>query len=380
MRIEPFRMERMQSRYENYVDFNLSESGVHPLSLREVLGDRDGVEALLSRELGYVQSNGTEELRDRIALFYEGAARANILVTNGGSEANYACLWSLLDKGDRVAYMLPNYLQTWGLSRAFATSADPFRLTPRLQDGSMRWALDVEGLRRAVTKRTRVILVTNPNNPTGGILNEEEMAEVIRCARRVGAWIVADEIYRGAELAAGEVSPTFWGRYDRVVVTSGLSKAFAMPGLRVGWVVAPADFLERFWRRHDYTTLTPGRVSDVLAALAMRPGTRERILDRTRSILRANYPKLEAWLRTHTDHFRWASPAAGAITYAEYDLPIGSSELVERLRQERSVLLVPGDMLGLDKGLRFGFGYDIDRTLAALGLVDDVLAEVGAAH
>ncbi len=376
MTIDLFRMERYQSLHWHLVDYDLSESGVSPMTIRELLGSEAEAEGLLATALGYPLSEGSAESRSNIALWYPGAGEENVSLANGGSEANFLTLWSLLEPGDRLAFMVPNYMQGWGLARHLGEAADTFRL---VLDGE-RWRLDVDGLNRAVTERTRAIMVCNPNNPTGYVLDEEEMSAVIDAADRVGAWIVADEIYRGAELAAGEVSPTFWGRYDRVVVTSGLSKAFAMPGLRVGWVVAPADFLERFWRRHDYTTLTPGRVSDVLAALAMRPGTRERILDRTRSILRANYPKLEAWLRTHTDHFRWASPAAGAITYAEYDLPIGSSELVERLRQERSVLLVPGDMLGLDKGLRFGFGYDIDRTLAALGLVDDVLAEVGAAH
>src|SRR5262245_25987194 len=110
MRIEPFRMERMQSRYENYVDYNLSESGVQPMRPEELLRDPGEREALLSIGLGYSQSNGSEELRDRIARFYDGAARENVLVTNGGSEANYASFWSLLEKEDRVAYMLPNYL------------------------------------------------------------------------------------------------------------------------------------------------------------------------------------------------------------------------------------------------------------------------------
>ncbi len=375
MRIEPFRMERMQSRYENYVDFNLSESGVHPLSLREVLGDRDGVEALLSRELGYVQSNGTEELRDRIALFYEGAARANILVTNGGSEANYACLWSLLDKGDRVAYMLPNYLQTWGLSRAFATSADPFRLTPRLQDGSMRWALDVEGLRRAVTKRTRVILVTNPNNPTGGILNEEEMAEVIRCARRVGAWIVADEIYRGAEVS-GVTTPTFWGRYDRVLITSGLSKAFGLPGLRIGWVIGPAKTVDRIWSYRDYTTIAPGMLSDHIARIVMEPGTRDRILERTRSIIRTNLPVVEGWIADRQGMLSCIRPLAGAIAFVRYNLPIPSVRLSEKLRLERSVLIVPGDLFGTGRHIRIGYGSERGYLERGLDLIARTLDEV----
>ncbi len=131
--------------------------------------------------------------------------------------------------------MLPNYLQGRGLGRAFARRVDTFRL--RMREG--RWALDLEGLERAVGKRTKAIMVCNPNNPTGAVLTEAEMEAVIEVAARVGAWIVADEIYRGAEVDTDATTPTFWGRYDRVVVTSGLSKAFAMPGLRIGWTVAP---------------------------------------------------------------------------------------------------------------------------------------------
>src|SRR5262249_12686375 len=157
------------------------------------------------------QSNGTEELRDLIAAFYPGASRDNVLVTNGGSEANYSTLWALLEKRDRVAFLLPNYLQTWGLSRAFAAAAAPFALALRSANGAARWALDVDGLTRAVTRRTRIVLVTNPNNPTGGILTGEEMDAIVRAAERVGAYVVVDEIYRGAELS-GVTTPTFWGR------------------------------------------------------------------------------------------------------------------------------------------------------------------------
>ncbi|MBA3765289.1 MAG: aminotransferase class I/II-fold pyridoxal phosphate-dependent enzyme, partial [Actinobacteria bacterium] len=159
-------------------------------------------------------------------------------------------------------------------------------------------------------------------------------------------------------------------------VTSGLSKAFAMPGLRIGWVVAPPEMIERIWERHDYTTLTPSAIGDRLAGFAMAPGMREAILGRTRAIVRANYPRLEEWLESHRAIFEWVRPGAGAIAYASYDLPVESGALVERFRTERSVLLVPGDMFGLDRGLRFGFGFDIEHTLKGLSLVSEVLADV----
>jgi aspartate/methionine/tyrosine aminotransferase len=151
-----------------------------------------------------------------------------------------------------------------------------------------------------------------------------------------------------------------------------------MPGLRIGWVVAPPELIREVWSRHDYTTLTPGAVSDTLAALAMRPDVRENILVRTRAIVRANLPALETWLASHGELFAGVRPVAGAIRYAAYDLPIGSRRLVDRIRDQVSVLLVPGKMFGLGKGIRFGFGYDIEHTLKGLARVDEVLAEVTA--
>jgi len=373
VRIEPFRMERMQSTYENYVDYNLSESGVQPMRVRELLRESGAVDPFLSTEMGYIQSNGSEDLRDRIAAFYPGASRDNVLVTNGGSEANYAIFWSLLERGDRVAFMLPNYLQTWGLSRAFASAVAPFRLVPRREGSVARWALDVEGLRRAVGKKTRVILVTNPNNPTGGILTETEMDEIVRGARRSGAFIVADEIYRGAEVS-GTTTPSFWGRHERVLITSGLSKAFGLPGLRIGWVVGPKTTVQKLWSYRDYTTIAPGALSDHLARIALAPERREAIFARTRGIIRANLPILESWLRSRADVFSHIPPRAGAILFARYELGIGSVALVDRLRVERSVLVVPGDQFGTPRHLRFGFGSDPEYLSRGLARIDETIA------
>ena len=292
---------------------------------------------------------------------------------NGGSEANLLTLWSLLRGDDRLAFMVPNYLQGLGLGAVFGRGVDTF---PLVEDGD-RWALDLERLERAVGKRTKAIMVCNPNNPTGGVLTEGEMEAVIEVAERAGAWIVADEIYRGAEVDTDATTPTFWGRYEKVVITSGLSKAFAMPGLRVGWTVAPSKVIERIWRHHDYSTLTPGLLSDRLTAVAMQPHVRENILARTRGIIRANLPLLESWLATQPA-LRARRPVAGAIAFAKVDLPVDTRYLVERIRTERSVLLVPGEMFGIDNGIRFGFGFDVEHTLKGLALAGDTIAAVAA--
>ena len=373
MRIDLFRMERTQCLYENEVDFNLSESGVLPLRVEEIL-EGESPAAFLAHPMKYPESEGSAELRENIAQWY-GATPDHILVTNGGSEANFTTIWGLLEKNDHAAVMLPNYLQAWGLSRAYAAKATAFHLAEQNENGKARWALDIESLHKAVSKKTRLIVVTNPNNPTGAVLNESEMDEIVRVARKANAWLLADEIYRGAEVR-GPLTPTFWGRYDKVLVTSGLSKAFAAPGLRIGWIAGPPKALANLCRYHDYTTLTPTYLSDRLARIMMRPERREKILERSRAIIRRNLPKLESWIHSHDDIFSYIPPVAGAITFFRYKLPISSTALFDKLRKERSVLITPGDHFGVGRYIRVGYGYDVDYTLRGLARVDVTLDEL----
>jgi aspartate/methionine/tyrosine aminotransferase len=367
-RIDVFEMERMQSLYWHEVEYDLSESGVRAMSVRELLGDR--ADEVLDVGLGYPLSEGSDASREAIATWYPGATAANVTMVNGGSEANHLVLWSLLEREDRLAFMVPNYLQGLALGRHLGAGTDTFALV----HSNGRWALDADALRAAVSPATKAIMVCNPDNPTGAVLSEAEMDEIVRVAEGVGAWIVADEIYRGAEVDTDVDTPTFWGRYDRVIVTSGMSKAFAMPGLRVGWVVAPEDVIADVWEHHDYTTLTPGMLSDRLTAFATAPENRGRILARTRSIVRENLAPVEAWIGEHADVLTYVRPVAGAIVYLEYDLPVPSRELVDRIRREQSVLLVPGSMFGLGDGFRIGFGFDPEETVKGLERVSPYLS------
>ena len=376
MRIEPFVMERMQSTWENQVEFNLSESGVHPLRLEELLDDEGGLQALLRQPLVYTQSNGTPELRDRIAALYPGATRDSIEVTNGGSEANYVSLWKLVEPGDDVVMMVPNYMQAWGLARGFGGNVRPWALRED-RAGQPRWRPDLGELRTLVSERTRIILLCNPNNPTGGRLTASELDEVCRIAGRHGTWVLSDEIYRGAELDDRD-TPTVWGRYERAIVTSGLSKAYGLPGLRTGWLVSQPALVESLWSYHDYTTIAPGALNDRLATLALQPSRRGRILARTRSILRANFPILAEWLASHADLFSYTAPEAGAIAYIRYHKPVNSTRLVTELRDRKSVLVVPGDHFGMDGYLRIGYGAEPPQLREGLNRLHDLLTSLGA--
>lgn len=361
MSFQPFAMERWQSTYEHDVRFNLSESGVEPLTLAELI-DLAGLDAdaVLGTLLEYNPSNGSPALRRRIAAMYSGASEANVLVTNGGAEANFVISWKLCVPGDEIVYVAPNYMQVPGMAANWGCVARPWSL--REDDG---WQPDPAELDELVGAKTRIILVTNPNNPTGAVLSEEVMDAIVAAAERVGAWILADEIYRGAELDGVE-SPSFWGRYDRLLITSGLSKAYGLPGLRLGWAVVPAGLVEELWARKDYTSISMGALSDRLATEALRPEVRDKLRARTRAILNQNLPLLESWMEERGGVFTWQRPRAGAIVYARYDLPIDGLTLAERLRVEADCLIVPGEHFDMPGFVRLGFGPDEARLREAL--------------
>lgn len=368
MKIERFVMERMQSTWENQVEINLSESGVHPMTVAELVETEGNREHLLATALGYPQTNGTVTLRERIAAMYPGATAAHVEVTNGGSEANFVSTWSLLEPADEAVMLAPNYMQTWGLARAFAGRLTEWPLVER--DG--RWRPDLERLPSLLTTRTKLLLLCNPDNPTGARLDDGDLDEICRAAGRHGTWVLSDEIYRGAELD-GRETPSVWGRYERALVTSGLSKAYGLPGLRIGWVVGPPEFVENTWAYHDYTSIAPGAVNDRLASIALESGRRARIIERTRRILRENWPPLERWLRAHADEFSFVPPEAGAIVWVRYHRAIPSATLTTRLREEKSTLIVAGDQFGMEGYLRIGFGGPAKELFEGLERLLDVL-------
>lgn len=386
MRLETFALERFQSIWENRVAWNVSESGVHPLRVAELVDSTALHDALLDQELGYPQTNGTIELRQAIADMYPGATLDNVQVTNGGSEANCILLMHLVEPGDEIVFLTPNYMQASGLAKGLGAVVRPWRLRAadhavaadhaEYADGKKRWAPKIDELEELVTPKTRAILLCNPNNPTGARLDAATLDEICRVASTVGAWVVDDEIYRGAEREADD-TPTVWGRYERAIVTSGLSKAYGLPGLRIGWAVAPPAVIADLWSIHDYTTIAPGGISDRLARIALEPSRRAVLLARTRGIIRANYPIVRAWIERQ-DGLSHIAPEAGAIAFVRHSHPFQSSELTERLRAERNVLLVPGDHFDMNGYFRVGFGSDPKYLESALSLIGEFLSSVGA--
>ncbi|MBN1485584.1 MAG: aminotransferase class I/II-fold pyridoxal phosphate-dependent enzyme [Chloroflexia bacterium] len=365
---EPFAMERMMSKWEYAVDYNLSESGVHPITMRELVRDPAVIESLLDTELNYAQANGFADLRERIAALYPGATPEHVLVTVGCIEANFIALQTLLQPGDEIAVMLPNYMQIWGQAHNLGLQRRAFHL--RAKRG---WAPDLDELEAVVSPRTRLIAVCNPNNPTGRILTPDEMDAIVAASERSGAWLLADEVYTGAERLAEAATPSFWGRCERVLAMGSLSKAYGLPGLRLGWVVGPVDTIDALWARHEYLTLSATMLANKLATIALSPEVRPRLLERGRRYIRQGYAILQDWLEGNEGLFELVPPQAAAIAFPRYHLPINSTELVTRLMREKSVFVVPGDHFGLDGYLRISFGLPEVYLRAGLERIQDLL-------
>ena len=350
MPIELFEMERMQSTWENLVDYDMSESGVRPLTLRELVEMGFDLEAFLDQPLGYSQSNGTIELRERIAALYPGADVDRIEVTNGTSEANYLVALSQLRPGDEFAMELPNYMQMPGVARSLGATVRTFHL--QQETG---WEPYWDELERAVSSKTRLLYVSNPNNPTGAVLSDAAMQRIVDCCDATGTWLLSDEVYLGAEIDQPRTK-SFWGMSDRVIVTSGLSKAYGIPGVRIGWIVAPKQLALECWTQHDYLTIGPNKMSDRIAQIAVEKTNRERCYARTRAILAHNMPIAREWIAGFNGRVTWLEPQAGAIALIKYDAGIPSIDIAERVRTRQNTLIVPGSHVGLEGYLRIWLG------------------------
>ncbi len=360
MKFETFQLERQQSIWENKVDYNLSESGVHPGSLK-TLFDPKFIEKIENTELTYGFTEGSPELRQSIASIYTGASPNNIQAFNGSAEANMVTIMTLLDDGDEMVYMVPNYLQIYGFARGLGVNVKTFPLHE-----SLNWKPDIYELKSLVSEKTKMICVCNPNNPTGSVLPKETIHAIGEIAQSVGAWILADEVYRGAELNREECN-SFWDLgYERTIVNCGLSKAYGLPGLRLGWSVANEDYIQKCWGTHDYTSIAIGRMSDIIAAHVLHPDNRMKTLNRTRDALAKNLGLFQDWVDSIDGRFRFIPPEAGAMAFVGYEWNMNSTVLVEKVREEASVMLVAGDWYGMDHYLRFGYGAKQSDLEAAL--------------
>ena len=348
MEIVEFALERMQSLHENDVELNLSDSGVHPYDLRSLLGEADR-EALLDLELGYGHTDGSPGLRGAIAALHAERSVDEVIVTNGGAEANFLLVMSTVEPGDEVVVLTPNYLQIAGWAEAAGATVTTVAL--KRDDG---WRLDRDAIAAALARGPKLLTLCDPNNPTGVVQGQDDRAWLVAATREAGGLLHVDEVYRGAELEGPE-PPSWADDGDHVLITDSTSKALALPGLRIGWLVGPKEIVYRSWQRKDYTTITTAALSEAIAERVLAPELRGRILARSQQWLAGNRDLLAQWV-AETPGFDSALPQAGGMALLAYDLPIASTALSERLRIEASVLAVPGACYGMEGFLRVGIG------------------------
>ena len=368
----PFQVEQFLSENEQGVTYNFSESGVHPMTLGgllEMAGSNAG--ALSDLLLDYPEVRGKELLRSRIAALYPGASAENVLVTVGASEANHLIASTLLEPGDEVVALGPTYQQLPGNAQNAGITV---RTVPLIEENG--WALDTDALAGAVGPKTRLIAVVNPNNPTGHILTEDEMTAIVAAAARSGAWIVSDEVYAGTERGGAPVTPSFWGRHDRVIAVNGMSKAYGLPGLRLGWLVAPKGEIPALWRRHEYATISATMLGNTLAEMALDPTVRPKLTARARRLIDTGFDRLAEGLSHYQGVFSVVPPQASAMSFVRYNLPIGSRDLALRLRNEKDMLVVPGDCFGLEHHFRFSSALPEEHLTEGLERLNALVGEI----
>lgn len=339
---------------------------MHPFDLRTLL-HADEIEGLLDLELGYGWTNGGVALREAIAGLYANRSADEILVTNGGAEANFLLVMTLIGPRDGVVVITPNYLQISGWARAVGADVAEVPLD------AAGWRLDRTALEAAITPATRLVTLCNPNNPTGAMLSDADRDHLVALAEQHGFWLHVDEVYKGSELDATE-PPSFADLSPRAIVTYSLSKAMALPGLRIGWLCGPAEQIYAAWQRKDYTSITTATLSEAIALRVLEPSRRERILARSRDWLRGNRALLADWLAANP-RFSCALPEAGGMAFIAYDMEIPSARLADELRAACNLLVVPGDCYGLEGHIRVGIGAPPEVLMEGLKRIGAFVSE-----
>jgi aspartate/methionine/tyrosine aminotransferase len=237
------------------------------------------------------------------------------------------------------------------------------------------WAVDIDGLKKAVSNKTKLIFVCNPNNPTGQIMSADEMEAVTNAADKVGAWVFADEVCCGTERVTDEVTPSFWGKHPFVLATNSMSKLYGIPGTRVGWVVAPNKIADKIWKQQDYMTISAPMIGNKVAAYALRPEVRSLLIARARNLIHLRYDIIDSWVKQHQDYFSLVPPQAMTNAFIRYHKSENSADLVSRLIKEKSTLVIPGEFMGADHHLRISFALPDDYLKEGLNRLHEFVSK-----
>lgn len=361
MKLENFKVETWMNEHENDCLYNLTESCFTPLTMRELLELCEAQDSfmteLLDVRLDYGPIAGSDELRIEIAKLYKHCFPNQIAIAQGAINANAMALYELVEKGDHIIAFTPLYQQL--LSLPLSIGAE-ITCIPCLEEAD--WKPNINKLETALKPNTKMLCLNNPCNPTGYLYTDEEMIAIADFARQHDLWLFVDEVYRGLNQHDDQFGSSFFDYYDKCIVSGGLSKTFALPGLRMGWLAGPQAFIDQIAIRRDYHIISLPKINDTMAILALK--NKEKILERNRLISTQNRATIQHWVANepHIDVVFTDS----TTLFIRYDMDIPSDELALRLQKETGVFFVPGVCFDIEHHLRLGGG--IEPTMLADGL------------
>ncbi|MGC1504489.1 MAG: aminotransferase [Sulfitobacter sp.] len=371
MKIEPFGVEIWMNEWENKCEWNLAETCVESVTIEKLLElagkNSDDLSDLLSMKMTYGAIEGSERLRTAICTLYEKQTIDNVIVTHGTIGANMLVHRTLVSAGDRVVAVVPTYQQHYSIPDSIG--AEVYLCKLREENGFLP---DLEELRALIVPGTRLVALNNPNNPTGALMDRAMLEEIADMARAVGAWILCDEVYRGTDQQGSGITISIADVYEKGISTAGMSKAFSLAGLRLGWIAAPPDLIEQVSIHRDYDTISVGIINDHFAALALESS--EKVLERSRQITRGNLKILENWVQQEP-RISWVKPMAGTTTLLRYDLPMSSRDFCVALLKDTGVMFTPGSALNMEGYVRVGYANNPEILRKGLELVTGFLAK-----
>jgi aspartate/methionine/tyrosine aminotransferase len=334
-----FRIETYFSRWEFTARFHLTASDAQTLTVRELLelADDEGRDRWEGLDLGYTRTWGLPVLREAIAATYDRVAAEDVVCFTGASEAIYLAMQALLDRGDHAVVLIPNYqtAETTPLSICEVTG-----VALRPEDG---WALDLAAVAAALRPNTRVVSVNFPNNPTGAVPDERTWRALAALCEERGIWLFSDEVYRGLELAPRPPLPQAADLSPSALSLNVMSKAYGLPGLRIGWIACrDHSILGRLERAKHYTSICNSAPSEILALIALR--ARDKVLARNQRIVAANLPVFGAFFARFPDLFEWAPPDGSCVAFPRYLGADGVEAMCTGLVEQEGVLLLPASI------------------------------------
>lgn len=373
MKIEEFGVEIWMNAYETKCRYNIAETCVDAITFGDLMATSGRSQTILaelnSLKLTYGAIEGSTRLKAAIASLYRGRDADDVLVTHGAAGANALLYETIVEPGDEVIAIVPTYQQHTSIPKSLGAEVLP--LTLRADDG---YQPDLAELEALISPRTRLISLTNPNNPTGVLIRDDGLAGIAAIAARHDLWVISDEVYRGVNQADDTLSTSIAEIYPKGIAVGSMSKAFAMAGLRLGWIAAPPALLHQVMIHRDYNTISVGMIDDLIASIALE--NRDALLDRNRRIVRTNLDILSRWVAQEPS-VSWFKPDGATVTLLNYKLDMPSRDFCEQLLRETGVLLVPGSVFGVEGAVRIGFGNGTEALTAALPLVTGFLRRHG---